>query len=37
MSRDHKLKEDYNALVAILTASFGEGESLNLDAIIYLI
>ena len=37
MSRDHKLKEDYNTLTTILTARFGEGESLNLDAIIYLI
>jgi hypothetical protein len=37
MSRDQKLKEDYTTLVTILTARFGEGESLNLDAIIYLI
>ncbi|MBT8317887.1 MAG: hypothetical protein HKP59_09670 [Lutibacter sp.] len=37
MSRDQKLKEDYNTLVSILTARFGEGETLNLDAIIYLI
>lgn len=37
MSRDQKLKEDYNTLVTILTTRFGEGETLNLDAIIYLI
>jgi len=37
MSRDHKLKEDYEQLLEFLTAKFGEGEQLNLDAIIYLI
>jgi len=37
MSRDQKLKEDYGKLLSILTARFGEGEELNLDAIIYLI
>ncbi|PCH52888.1 MAG: hypothetical protein COC22_03430 [Flavobacteriaceae bacterium] len=37
MSRDQKLKEDYDKLLDFLTAKFGEGEQLNLDAIIYLI
>ncbi len=37
MSRDQKLKEDLERIVQILTAKFGEGEQLNLDAIIYLI
>lgn len=37
MSRDQSLKEDYDKLLQILTAKFGEGEQLNLDAIIYLI
>lgn len=37
MSRDQKLKEDYEQLIEILTIRFGEGEQLNLDAIIYLI
>lgn len=37
MSRDLKLKEDWEQLTAILAARFGEGEYLNLDAIIYLI
>jgi hypothetical protein len=37
MSRDQKLKEDYTKIVAVLTTKFGDGETLNLDAIIYLI
>ncbi|MCF6168124.1 hypothetical protein [Lutibacter sp.] len=37
MSRDQKLKEDWEKLLNILTVKFGEGEQLNLDAIIYLI
>ena len=37
MSRDQKLKEDYEQILAILATKFGEGEQLNLDAIIYLI
>ena len=37
MSRDQKLKEDYELALQILTTKFGEGEQLNLDAIIYLI
>ena len=37
MSRDQGLKEDYDKLLQILAAKFGEGEQLNLDAIIYLI
>ncbi|WP_456462833.1 hypothetical protein [Lutibacter sp.] len=37
MSRDQKLKEDWDKLLNILTVKFGEGEQLNLDAIIYLI
>ena len=37
MSRDQKLKEDYDKIISILSIKFGEGEQLNLDAIIYLI
>ncbi|VAW24542.1 FIG00654761: hypothetical protein [hydrothermal vent metagenome] len=37
MSRDQKLKEDWDKLLNILTVKFGEGEQLNIDAIIYLI
>ncbi|REE83439.1 hypothetical protein BX611_0730 [Lutibacter oceani] len=37
MSRDQKLKEDYDKILSILSTKFGEGEQLNLDAIIYLI
>ncbi|MFK5958509.1 MAG: hypothetical protein QM495_06500, partial [Lutibacter sp.] len=37
MSRDQKLKEDYELVLQVLTTKFGEGEQLNLDAIIYLI
>ena len=37
MSRDQALKEDYDKLLQILATKFGEGEQLNLDAIIYLI
>jgi len=37
MARDQKLKEDYEQLLNILATKFGDGEQLNLDAIIYLI
>jgi hypothetical protein len=37
MSRDQKLKEDWEHIVRILSTKFGEGEQLNLDGIIYLI
>lgn len=37
MSRDIKLKEDWELLLKLLSNQFGEGEPLNLDAIIYLI
>ncbi|WP_372745204.1 hypothetical protein [Lutibacter sp.] len=37
MSRDQKLKEDYDTILDILATKFGDGEKLNLDAIIYLI
>ena len=37
MSRDQKLKEDWERIVQIISAKFGEGELLNLDGIIYLI
>ena len=37
MSRDQKLKEDYEQILEILATKFGEGEQLNVDAIIYLI
>ena len=37
MARDEKLKEDYERILEILATKFGDGEQLNLDAIIYLI
>lgn len=37
MSRDQQLKEDWEQIVQVLALKFGEGEQLNLDAIIYLI
>jgi hypothetical protein len=37
MSRDQKLKEDYEKILEILAAKFGDGEKLNVDAIIYFI
>lgn len=37
MSRDIELKEDYEKIVSLLSSKFGDGETLNLDAIIYLI
>jgi hypothetical protein len=37
MSRDEKLKEDWELVVQKLSEKFGDGEQLNLDAIIYLI
>lgn len=37
MARDEKIKEDWNQILQILATKFGDGEALNLDAIIYLI
>lgn len=37
MSRDQKLKDEWEQILKILASKFGEGEQLNLDAIIYLI
>lgn len=37
MSRDINLKEDWEQILNILAVNFGDGEILNLDAIIYLI
>ena len=37
MARDQVLKDNWEAVVNKLTAKFGEGEELQLDAIIYLI
>lgn len=37
MARDEKLKERWEILVQKLSAQFGDGEELDLDAIIYLI
>ena len=37
MARDIELKENYENLMAILAEKFGDGEQLNLDAVIYLI
>jgi len=37
MSRDIELKEDYEKILNILATKFGDGEKLNVDAIIYLI
>ncbi len=37
MSRDQNLKEDWEQILKSLTDRFGDGEQLNLDAIIYLI
>lgn len=37
MSRDQVLKENWELVVSKLTDKFGEGEELQLDAIIYLI
>lgn len=37
MSRDQQLKEDWEQILEVIAAKFGEGEQLNLDAIIYLI
>ena len=37
MSRDQKLKDEWEQILKILATKFGEGEQLNLDAIIYLI
>lgn len=37
MARDEQLKERWEALVTLLSKRFAEGETLDLDAIIYLI
>lgn len=37
MSRDQKLKERWEKIVALLSNQFSQGEDLDLDAIIYLI
>ena len=37
MARDIKLKEAWEVVVSQLAEKFGDGEELNLDAIIYLI
>ncbi|HCE54428.1 MAG: hypothetical protein Q7U59_08205 [Lutibacter sp.] len=37
MSRDKNLKEEWEQVLKILSDNFGDGEVLNLDAIIYLI
>ena len=37
MARDQKLKEQWEHLLHILSAKFADGETLNLDAVIYLI
>ena len=37
MSRDEQLKERWNRVVSLLSAQFAEGDTLDLDAIIYLI
>jgi hypothetical protein len=37
MSRDQKLKEDWEVILKKLSDRFGEGELLNIDDIIYLI
>jgi hypothetical protein len=37
MARDQKLKEQWEHLLHILSAKFSDGETLNLDAVIYLI
>lgn len=37
MSRDIQLKERWEALVALLSDKFSQGEDLDLDAIIYLV
>ncbi|MCK5538989.1 MAG: hypothetical protein KAI79_19350 [Bacteroidales bacterium] len=37
MARDEKLQEQWNAIVLELSTKFADGDTLNLDAIIYLI
>ena len=37
MSRDLKLKEDWEQLIALLSEQFNDGAELQLDAVIYLI
>lgn len=37
MARDIELKENYDKIVDLMAKKFGDGEQLNLDAIIYLI
>ncbi|MBT8255948.1 MAG: hypothetical protein KJO23_05335 [Bacteroidia bacterium] len=37
MARDEQLKERWDTLVSLLSNRFAEGESLDLDAVIYLV
>jgi len=37
MSRDQKLKEDWELVLQLVSDRFGEGDQLTLDAVIYLI
>ena len=37
MSRDKELKEDYKRICRLLAKKFADGESLDLEGIIYLI
>ncbi|MEZ4874426.1 MAG: hypothetical protein R2793_02975 [Flavobacteriaceae bacterium] len=37
MARDEKLKEQWEAVVTLLSNQFADGETLDLDAIIYLV
>ncbi len=37
MARDEQLKEDWDRVVQFMSAKFGGGELLNLEAIVYLI
>lgn len=37
MARDNKLKDQWEQLLRILSNKFADGETLNLDAVIYLI
>ncbi len=37
MARDEQLKEDWDKIVQFMSTKFGDGELLNLEAIVYLI
>ncbi len=37
MARDEQLKEDWDKIVQFMSVKFGDGEILNLEAIVYLI